>query len=48
MKNLYIEVADSPEKREKGLMNRKRLAKNNGMIFSFPHAQRLSFWMKNT
>ena len=45
---LYIELADTPDKREKGLMFRRSLPQNNGMLFKFPSHQRLSFWMKNT
>jgi uncharacterized protein len=43
-----VEVADSPDERAKGLMNRKRLDENEGMLFVFPHDQKVSFWMKNT
>ncbi len=45
---IFVEVADSPKKREIGLMNRKFLKKNHGMLFIFNDEQRLSFWMKNT
>ena len=48
MKQLQIEVADTYAKREYGLMNRKKLAKNRGMLFKFPYFNKLSFWMKNT
>ena len=48
MKNLYVELADNHMTRECGLMNRKSMGKNNGMLFKFPYATRLSFWMKNT
>ena len=48
MKKLFIEIADTPEKREQGLMYRKNLAKNQGMLFKFPHNTFASFWMKNT
>ncbi len=43
-----VEVADSPETRAKGLMGRKSLPDNQGMLFVFSRDQRLSFWMKNT
>lgn len=29
-------------------MHRKKLAKNNGMLFKFPYEDNLCFWMKNT
>ena len=48
MKKLFIEVADSSVKRELGLMNRKTMAKNQGMLFVFPYSNNLSFWMKDT
>ncbi|MFA7219363.1 MAG: DUF192 domain-containing protein [Synergistaceae bacterium] len=48
MKRLSIEIADTPSRRSNGLMNRKKLGENEGMLFKFPTAQRLSFWMKST
>lgn len=48
MNKLKVEVADTPTKREYGLMDRKVLANNQGMLFKFPYAHYLSFWMKNT
>lgn len=45
---LFVEVADSPETREIGLMERKSLGKNKGMLFKFQHSSHLSFWMKKT
>ena len=43
-----VEVAETPGERAKGLMNRERLGENEGMLFVFPHDQKVSFWMKNT
>jgi uncharacterized protein len=43
-----LEIANTPEKRRLGLMNRKSMAANHGMIFYFPDEQVLSFWMSNT
>ena len=48
MKKLYVEIADNPIKREYGLMDRKKMAKNCGMFFKFASPRYLSFWMKNT
>jgi uncharacterized membrane protein (UPF0127 family) len=45
---LQIEIADTPSKRERGLMWRKSLGENEGMLFKFNNPQRLSFWMANT
>ncbi|MFZ5608769.1 MAG: DUF192 domain-containing protein [Pseudomonadota bacterium] len=43
-----VEVADDPEERRIGLMNRPELADDHGMLFLFEHPQNLSFWMRNT
>ena len=43
-----VEIADTPEKREIGLMYRKEMARDRGMIFIFPYESPQSFWMKNT
>ena len=45
---LLAERADSPEKREKGLMYRSSLAEDEGMIFYFEQSGRQTFWMRNT
>jgi len=47
-KEYLLEIAKNQEQREKGLMNRRELAENGGMIFYFDKADYLSFWMKNT
>lgn len=43
-----VEVADSAEEREKGLMFRNSLDHDNGMLFIFKNEETRSFWMKNT
>ncbi|MBP7114099.1 MAG: DUF192 domain-containing protein [Candidatus Peribacteraceae bacterium] len=43
-----VEISDSPEEREEGLMNRESLKPDSGMLFVFKEPQMLSFWMKNT
>jgi uncharacterized membrane protein (UPF0127 family) len=43
-----VEVAGDWRSQEYGLMNRKYLAKNAGMIFDFHIPAMTSFWMKNT
>lgn len=45
---LVIEVAATPESRARGLMFRKTLKANHGMLFVFPRENKLAFWMKNT
>jgi uncharacterized membrane protein (UPF0127 family) len=42
------EVADTPQKAEKGLMFRSKLAEDRGMLFVFDAAEPRMFWMKNT
>lgn len=43
-----VEIAATPERRSLGLMFRKDLAANAGMLFIFDNAEPLNFWMKNT
>jgi uncharacterized membrane protein (UPF0127 family) len=43
-----VELADTPEKRERGLMFRKELAEGQGMLFLFDEEGEHSFWMKDT
>lgn len=46
--HLTVEIADTPRKRNIGLMYRENLPENHGMLFVFPEEDYLSFWMKNT
>jgi len=43
-----VEIADTPEKRARGLMYRNDLGENQGMLFLFPAPVVQTFWMKNT
>lgn len=43
-----IEVADNDQRRARGLMYRKSLPENAGMLFTHDAEQIQSFWMKNT
>ena len=45
---LEVEIADTEELRSRGLMNRRHLDENAGMLFVFERETRPSFWMKNT
>ncbi len=45
---VVAEVADTPELMQTGLMYRKTMADDHGMIFVFPELRRASFWMHNT
>lgn len=43
-----VEVADSPQARSQGLMNRATMPTMAGMLFVYDHPQRVGFWMRNT
>jgi uncharacterized membrane protein (UPF0127 family) len=46
--SLNIEVASTTAAREKGLMGRKSLAADSGMLFDFKRDVTIPFWMKDT
>ena len=43
-----VELARTPAEQSKGLMFRRELAEEAGMLFVFPDTAPRSFWMKNT
>lgn len=43
-----IEIADTEQKRAQGLMYRKSIPENAGMLFILDEEEMQSFWMKNT
>ncbi|HXZ17327.1 MAG TPA: DUF192 domain-containing protein [Roseiarcus sp.] len=43
-----VEVAADDASRERGLMNRRFMPADHGMLFEFPKNAPVSFWMKNT
>ena len=43
-----VEVAATDRARQLGLMHRKSMPQDRGMLFVFPEERELSFWMKNT
>lgn len=45
---IEAEVAANQTDRSQGLMNRRSMAANQGMIFAFPQTATHCFWMKNT
>jgi hypothetical protein len=47
-KPLHAEIAATPEARALGLMFRRHLNEDYGMLFVFPVEEIQSFWMKNT
>jgi len=42
------ELACTPAERRRGLMFRKSLPEDGGMLFVFPKPKKAAFWMKNT
>ena len=45
---IRAEVADTPETRSQGLMNRTAVPEGTGMLFVFEREAERSFWMRNT
>lgn len=43
-----LEIADTPKTLAYGLMHRKEMPKDHGMLFKFPSPVEASFWGKNT
>ena len=43
-----LEIADNEYERQLGLMNRKSMGENQGMLFIFQYERMQSFWMRNT
>jgi uncharacterized protein len=43
-----VQVAATPEQRQTGLMFRKEMPQQEGMLFVFEQASQQCFWMKNT
>lgn len=48
IKTLDIEIADNATETQYGMMYRKSMDPNTGMLFIMPAEQQQSFWMKNT
>ncbi|HET8943325.1 MAG TPA: DUF192 domain-containing protein [Dehalococcoidia bacterium] len=46
--SLSVEIADTPEERAVGLMNRESLPEDAGMLFAWPEDTASGFWMKDT
>lgn len=43
-----VEIADTPQKSKEGLMFRRHLDNDKGMLFILPQKQQMYMWMKNT
>lgn len=46
--DFLVEIADTDEARQRGLMYRPPLADDRGMLFQFRQASEQAFWMRNT
>jgi uncharacterized protein len=46
--DLTVELAIDPDQREQGLMYRRQMAPDHGMLFDFGETRRVMMWMKNT
>lgn len=46
-REVRVDIADTPEKREQGLSGRSLLTPDTGMLFVFPQEGRYGFWMKD-
>ena len=47
-KTITVEVANTADRRDRGLMYRDSLPPDEGMLFVYKHEDTQSFWMKNT
>lgn len=48
MARFTVELADDPQERAVGLMNRPEMAMGAGMLFLYEEQQHAYFWMRNT
>jgi uncharacterized membrane protein (UPF0127 family) len=47
-KQVKMQLAVKPREMERGLMERRDLKADEGMLFIYPDTRRFSFWMRNT
>ena len=45
---LDVEIADTPQRRSRGLMERTDIGANEGMLFEFGPPREITMWMRNT
>jgi uncharacterized protein len=45
---VWVEIADRDDTRARGLMERREMPNDEGMLFVFAQPDKQSFWMKNT
>jgi uncharacterized protein len=43
-----VEIAETPEARSRGLMYRRSMPEDHGMLFDFERSDMISMWMRNT
>lgn len=48
LRTIDIEIADTDAERQRGLMHRRSLGYNRGMLFIFDSVDEQGMWMKNT
>jgi uncharacterized membrane protein (UPF0127 family) len=48
VRDFTVEIAQTPEDQATGLMYRREMAPNAGMLFIYPAVSRVTMWMKNT
>jgi uncharacterized protein len=46
--DFHVEIANDDDSRARGLMNRRYMAPDRGMLFEFDREAPQAFWMKNT
>lgn len=47
-RTVKVQIAALPPEQERGLMFRKEMGRDEGMLFVFTASQRMAFWMRNT
>jgi hypothetical protein len=47
-RTVQMQIAALPEEMQNGLMHRKSMGEDEGMLFIFAAPQKLGFWMRNT
>ena len=47
-KKILVDLAENPQQHAYGLMNRAKMAEDDGMLFVFADEKTLEFWMKDT
>ena len=47
LKDIQLEIADTPEKKVQGLSGREELEKGQGMLFVFDEPKKAGIWMKD-